>query len=91
MTEGAGHLRDYGAVLAILFRPVRRADEQLPKAGVRRHPGQAARLEQRPLAKHEPVEEIRALKGQPGDPLRSIGSITLVRHLMEAGLVPCSK
>jgi dihydrofolate reductase len=39
------------------------------------------------LAKHEPVEEIRALKAQPGDPLRSIGSITLVRHLMAAGLV----
>jgi dihydrofolate reductase len=39
------------------------------------------------LAKHEPVEEIRALKEQPGDPLRSIGSITLVRHLMAAGLV----
>lgn len=39
------------------------------------------------LAKHEPVEEIRALKGQPGDPLRSIGSITLLRHLMAAGLV----
>jgi dihydrofolate reductase len=39
------------------------------------------------LAKQEPVEEIRALKAQPGDPLRSIGSITLVRHLMAAGLV----
>jgi dihydrofolate reductase len=39
------------------------------------------------LAKREMVEEIRALKAQPGDPLRSIGSITLVRHLMAAGLV----
>ena len=39
------------------------------------------------LFRSEPVEEIRALKGQPGDPLRSIGSITLVRHLMAAGLV----
>jgi dihydrofolate reductase len=39
------------------------------------------------LAKHEPAAEIRALKGQSGDPLRSIGSITLVRHLMAAGLV----
>ena len=39
------------------------------------------------LAKQEPAAEIRALKGQTGDPLRSIGSITLVRHLMAAGLV----
>jgi len=39
------------------------------------------------LARRGPVEEIRALKAQPGDPLRSIGSITVVRHLMAAGLV----
>jgi dihydrofolate reductase len=39
------------------------------------------------LAKRGPVEEIRALKAQAGDPLRAIGSITLVRHLMAAGLV----
>ena len=39
------------------------------------------------LAKRGPVEEIRALKAQAGDPLRTIGSITLVRHLMAAGLV----
>jgi len=39
------------------------------------------------LAKNGPAEEVSALKGQPGDPLRTIGSITLVRHLMAAGLV----
>ena len=39
------------------------------------------------LAKNGPVEEVSALKGQPGDPLRTIGSITVVRHLMAAGLV----
>jgi dihydrofolate reductase len=39
------------------------------------------------LAKSAPAEEIRALKKQPGDPLRTIGNITLVRHLMAAGLV----
>ena len=39
------------------------------------------------LAKHEPVAAIRALKAQTGDPLRTIGSITLVRHLLAAGLV----
>jgi dihydrofolate reductase len=39
------------------------------------------------LAKSGPVEEVSALKDQPGDPLRTIGSITLVRHLMAAGLV----
>ncbi len=41
-----------------------------------------ARLATRGLA-----EEIGALKQQPGDPLRSIGSITLVRSMMAAGLV----
>jgi dihydrofolate reductase len=39
------------------------------------------------LAKRGPVEEVSALKAQPGDPLRTIGSITLVRQLMAAGLV----
>jgi dihydrofolate reductase len=39
------------------------------------------------LAKRGPVDEVRALKAQPGDPLRSIGSITLVRQLIAAGLV----
>ena len=39
------------------------------------------------LAKKGPVEEVTALKGPPGDPLRTIGSITLVRQLMAAGLV----
>ena len=39
------------------------------------------------LAKNGPAGEVSALKGQPGDPLRTIGSITLVRHLMAAGLV----
>jgi dihydrofolate reductase len=39
------------------------------------------------LAEHGPVEEVSALKGQPGDPLRTIGSISLVRQLMAAGLV----
>ncbi len=32
-------------------------------------------------------DEIRALKRQPGDPLRSIGSITLVRNLIRLGLI----
>jgi dihydrofolate reductase len=39
------------------------------------------------LAKRALVEEISALKARPGDPLRTIGSITLVRQLMAAGLV----
>ncbi len=33
------------------------------------------------------AEGIRALKRRPGDPLRSIGSITLVKSLMQLGLV----
>jgi dihydrofolate reductase len=39
------------------------------------------------LAKNGLAEEIGALKDQPGDPLRTIGSISLVRQLMAAGLV----
>ncbi len=39
------------------------------------------------LAKASLAEEIGSLKKQPGDPLRSIGSIGLVRSLMQIGLV----
>ena len=39
------------------------------------------------VARGDVAEEIRALKGQPGDPLRSIGSISLVRSLLQLGLV----
>ena len=39
------------------------------------------------LAKNDLAEEVGALKDQPGDPLRTIGSISLVRQLMAAGLV----
>ncbi len=33
------------------------------------------------------ADEIRSLKQQPGDPLRSIGSISLVKSMMQLGLV----
>lgn len=33
------------------------------------------------------ADEIRVLKQQPGDPLRTIGSVSLVRSLMHEGLV----
>lgn len=33
------------------------------------------------------ADEISALKRQPGEPLRSIGSITLVKNMMQLGLV----
>jgi dihydrofolate reductase len=33
------------------------------------------------------ADEITALKRQPGDPLRSIGSVSLVKSLMQSGLV----
>ena len=39
------------------------------------------------LLKGNVVDEIRALKRQRGDPLRSIGSISLVRSMMQLGLV----
>jgi dihydrofolate reductase len=40
------------------------------------------RLVKRPIA-----DEIKALKQQRGDPLRSIGSISLVKSMMQQGLV----
>jgi dihydrofolate reductase len=33
------------------------------------------------------ADEMKALKQQPGDPLRSIGSISLVKSMMQLGLV----
>jgi len=39
------------------------------------------------LVKDSVEEEIRTLKQQPGDPLRSIGSISLVRDMMQLGLI----
>jgi dihydrofolate reductase len=35
----------------------------------------------------EPSDEIKALKQQPGDALRSIGSISLVKKMMQLRLV----
>jgi dihydrofolate reductase len=39
------------------------------------------------IARGPAAEEIRTLKRQPGDPLRSIGSISLLKSLMHAALV----
>jgi dihydrofolate reductase len=39
------------------------------------------------LLKGDLAEEIRALKQQRGDPLRSIGSVSLVKSMMQLGLV----
>jgi dihydrofolate reductase len=39
------------------------------------------------LVKRAVADEIRALKQQPGDPLRSIGSISLVKSMIQLGLV----
>src|SRR5215469_14256602 len=39
------------------------------------------------LVKDSVADELRALKQQPGDPLRSIGSISLVKSMMLLGLV----
>jgi dihydrofolate reductase len=39
------------------------------------------------LVKGSVEDEVRALKRQPGDPLRSIGSISLVKSMMQLGLV----
>jgi dihydrofolate reductase len=39
------------------------------------------------LANADLVEEVRSLKTRSGDPLRTIGSLSVVKALMEAGLV----
>jgi len=39
------------------------------------------------LLKGAVADDMRALKQQPGDPLRSIGSISLVKTMMQLGLV----
>lgn len=39
------------------------------------------------LIKGAAADEMRALKEQPGDPLRSMGSISLVKSMMQLGLV----
>ena len=39
------------------------------------------------LARHPVAKEIRAMKEQAGDPLRSIGSISLVKSMLHLGLV----
>jgi dihydrofolate reductase len=39
------------------------------------------------LVRGDLAEQIAALKRQSGDPLRSIGSITLVKNMMQLGLV----
>src|SRR5215216_6557242 len=39
------------------------------------------------LAKGDLVEEVRSLKAQTDDPLRTIGSLSVVRALLKAGLV----
>jgi dihydrofolate reductase len=39
------------------------------------------------LVKSAAADEIRALKQQPGDPLRTMGSVSLVKSMMQLGLV----
>jgi dihydrofolate reductase len=39
------------------------------------------------LVKGAVADEIRALKQQPGDPLRTMGSVSLVKSMMQLGLV----
>jgi dihydrofolate reductase len=41
------------------------------------------------LLRGEVLQQIRSLKQQPGDPIRSIGSLQLVRSLMTDGLIDC--
>ena len=67
--------------------PLAEQMNSLPKLGFSTTVAETLTWTNAQLATRGPTEEIRALKAQPGDPLRSIGSITLVRHLMAAGLV----
>jgi dihydrofolate reductase len=59
----------------------------LPKAVFSNTLGEPLAWQNTRLIGGDPAEGMRALKRQSPDPLRSIGSLTLVRGLLELGLV----
>jgi len=80
----------YEAMSAIVRdQPVEGADRmnELPKVVFSRTLGEPLEWENSRLAEADLVEEVRSLKAQTGDPLRTIGSLSVVKALLEAGLV----
>jgi dihydrofolate reductase len=80
----------YEAMSAIVRdQPVEGADRmnELPKVVFSRTLGEPDDWENSRLAEADLVEEVRSLKAQTGDPLRTIGSLSVVKALLEAGLV----
>ena len=70
-------------------RPVEGADRmnELPKVVFSRTLEGPLGWNNSRLAKGDLVEEVRSLKAEGGDPLRTIGSLSVVKALMGAGLV----
>jgi len=80
----------YEAMSAIVRdQPVEGADRmnELPKVVFSRTLGEPLEWNNSRLAEADLVEEVRSLKAQTGDPLRTIGSLSVVKALMEAGPV----
>lgn len=59
----------------------------LPKVVFSGTLGEPLEWENSRLVKGDLLDEVRSLKAQTGDPLRTIGSLSVVKALMEAGMV----
>jgi dihydrofolate reductase len=80
----------YEAMSAIVRdRPVEGADRmnELPKVVFSRTLREPLEWNNSRLVKADLVDEVRSLKAHTGDPLRTIGSLSVVKALMEAGMV----
>jgi len=84
--HGASNIRGFGAVFRVWCRRNERPNDRTPQGRVFKYAQGAACLEEY-LVKDSVTDELRALKQQPGDPLRSMGSIGLVKSMMQLGLV----
>ena len=82
--------KTYGMMSAIVRdQPVEEADRmnELPKVVFSRTLGEPLAWNNSRLAKGDLVDEVRSLKAEGGDPLRTIGSLSVIKALLEAGLV----
>jgi dihydrofolate reductase len=80
----------YEALSAIAQNePVEGADRmnELPKVVFSRTLQEPLAWNNSRLAKADLADEVRSLKARTGDPLRTMGSLSVVKALMEAGLV----
>lgn len=80
----------YEAMSAIVRnQPVEGADRmnELPKVVFSKTLREPLEWNNSRLAEADLADEVRSLKAQTGDPLRTIGSLSVVKSLMEAGMV----